>query len=53
MRNTELSWKMGGEWIPVINRNFGCLNWGGPVVNKEPFIPMNKNEANVGNISIF
>ena len=53
MRKMELSWKIGGEWIPAINRNSGLLKLGGPVLNKSLFAEMKSNGVCVGDMPGF
>ena len=52
MRKMELSWKIGGEWIPAINRNSGLLKLGGPVFNKSLFTEM-KSKGVLGDMPGF
>lgn len=53
MRKMELSWKMGGEWVPETNRNSGLLKLGGPVSNKLLLTTMKANGAGVESTSTF
>jgi len=53
MRKMELSWKIGGEWIPGVNEKSGLLKLGGPVLNKKLFTTRKLNEASVEDIPIF
>lgn len=49
----ELSLKMGGEWMPEVNRKSGRLELGGPVSKNELLKTTGEKGASVGDIPIF
>lgn len=53
MRKMELSWKIGGEWIPGVNEKSDLLKLGGPVLNKSLFTEMKSNGVCVGDMPGF